>query len=93
MVRKYVLEFNRQRGVRDITRSVWEGYGFDAQTASQLNTLYLQLLCKIRDINSTSKGNALAPKHAQLITMQLGLPVKVRASKGWLSAMQCDQGV
>ena len=38
----------------------------------------------MRDINSMSRGNALAPKQAQLNTMhaQLGLPDKGRAIKG-----------
>ncbi len=62
--------------VRGITRSVsarrWEGDGFDH---------VLLLLCQIRDINSISRGNALAATRTRY-HVQLGLPDKGRAIKG-----------
>ncbi len=68
----------------------------DAQpkTPSWLKTLkvvlYLLLLCQIRDIDSTSRGECLGPKQAQISTMHsYDFQIKVVQSKVWLSAIVC----
>ena len=69
--------------IRGVTRSVsarrLEGDGYDAKAKK----LYLLLLCQMRDINSMSRGNALAPNRHNSV------PCTVRTSR----QRSCNQRV